>query len=345
MSSDFFKKFEGQIESMGKDGVIGIMKSAHLEVNKIKNNKQKNKGDIRGMLKLHSSFDDWNEMYNDNKNRPKPKKPNLIKSKEIENIKTERLLFINKKLNNKSNNSVIQEIFRSPPPTQKRQILKSENNFRKENYDKPSDSKRNNKVNNNIKIIQSKTISNTRNQNNLVLPRISQHKKKKVQISLRPISQTKVSPTKILLSKSDNDILQKVQKESQYIQEISKKSQQLLITTDFKPNTQRKSSSIPNNHLPSVVTNNTNKLQPIRKQSRNFPNTSPSISQHPTLDIIKEEEYDQDEEEESEYKPYMHNRYNINQINTPINEIERLMQQRLSYQHFLPFGSKFKIKN
>lgn len=339
MSSDFFKKFEGQIESMGKDGVIGIMKSAHIEVNKIKNNKQKNKGDVRGMLKLHSSFDDWNEMYNENKNRPKPKKLQLIKSKE--NIKTEELLFINQKFNNKSKNSVIQEIFRSPP-VQKRQILKSENNFRKEKYDNHSESKRNNKVNNNIKIIQSKTIS-TRNQNNLVLPRISPQKKKKVQISLPSLSQPKGNPTRIM-SKSDNDILQKVKKESQYIQEISKKSQQLLITTDFKASTQRKSSTIPNNQLPSVLTNNTNQLQPIRNKSRNFPNTSPSISQHPTLDIIKEEEYDQDEEE-SEYRPYMQNRYNFNPINTPINEIEQLMQQRLSYQHFLPFNSKFKIKN
>ena len=343
MSSDFFKKFEGQIESMGKDGIIGIMKSAHLEINKTKNNKQKNNGDIRGMLKLHSSFDDWNEMYKNNKNRPNQKKLQLIKSKE--NIKTEGILFINKKFNNKSKNSIIQEVFRSPP-SQKRQILKPPNNLRKEEY---PDRKRNNKVsfnlNNNLKILQSKTISNKINQNNdnLILPTISPQKKKKTYISLRPLSQTKSNPTKIL-SKRDNDILQKVKKESQYIQEISKKSQQLLITTDFRANSQRKS-SIPNNKLPSLIINHTNQLQPIQKQTRNFPNTSPSISQHLTLDIIKEEEeYDQDEEE-NEYKPYIQNRYNINSNNTPTNDIELLMQQRLSYQHFLPFNSKFKIKN
>ena len=48
MSSDFFRKFQGQIESIGKEGVIGIMKSAHIEVAKPRRGKRKK--DLKSML-------------------------------------------------------------------------------------------------------------------------------------------------------------------------------------------------------------------------------------------------------------------------------------------------------
>ena len=34
--NDFLNKFKDQVEYIGKDGIIGIMKSAHFEINKSK---------------------------------------------------------------------------------------------------------------------------------------------------------------------------------------------------------------------------------------------------------------------------------------------------------------------
>ena len=61
MSSDFFRKFQGQIESIGKEGVIGIMKSAHIEVAKPRRGKRKK--DLKSMLILDSNLNEWSDMF------------------------------------------------------------------------------------------------------------------------------------------------------------------------------------------------------------------------------------------------------------------------------------------
>ena len=302
MSSDFFRKFQGQIESIGKEGVIGIMKSAHIEVAKPRRGKRKK--DLKSMLILDSNLNEWSDMFSKKKvKKTGEERNNRFKKQMI--LKTEEKMFMNKKFNNNTKNSSI--------------LNKGSTNKIIINHTSPS-------INSHrITIpIKQTNSSNGKKTKSLILPKIDQRyinsQRLNPSFSLNSI---KKLPKQKVLSKSESDLIRKVKQETNYISDITKKSQILLkphsLTTNPKPPRPIKS---------------------ILKPSRNFPNTSPSISKTLTLDVIQEEDADPDEEPNVSF---------INDVPSPQNnkmsDIELLMQQRMSYQYYLPSNSVFKIKS
>ncbi len=220
-------------------------------------------------------------------------------------FETEEKMFMNKKFNNNTKNSSI--------------LNKGSTNKIIINHTSPS-------INSHrITIpIKQTNSSNGKKTKSLILPKIDQRYINSQRLNpFFSLNSIKKLPKQKVLSKSESDLIRKVKQETNYISDIAKKSQILL--------------------KPHSLTTNPQPPRPIKsilKPSRNFPNTSPSISKTLTLDVIQEEDADPDEEPNVSF---------INDVPSPQNnkmsDIELLMQQRMSYQYYLPSNSVFKIKS
>ena len=324
MSSDFLRKFQGQMESIGKEGVIGIMKSAHIEVAKPR--KGKRKKDLKSMLILDSNLNEWSDMFSKKKvKKTGEERNNRFKKQMI--LKTEEKLFMNKKFNNNNTKISINNIF-NKGSTNKTKINHTSPSINSQRITIPI------KYSNNIPIKPRLTnSSNTKKTQSLILPKIEQQYLKSQRLNpSSSLNSIKKLPKQKVLSKSESDLIRKVKQETNYISDIAKKSQILLQ---------------PHSHSNHLITNTqpTRPIKSILKTSRNFPNTSPSISKNLTLDVIQEEEVDPEEEPNAQNVSFINDVPNPQIENNKMSDIELLMQQRMSYQYYLPSNSVFKIKS
>jgi hypothetical protein len=191
--NDFLNKFKDQVEYIGKDGIIGIMKSAHFEINKSKKKKKIKKNNIDYNLSVNLKSIDRKNEFRENKqilreksennitknnNKNKLNNQNLI-SRNItytpikafskikinfnsKNFKTEKNNSENKKDNKKINKKQTLDLIKST-------IIKKNNN-NKDNKISKSFITRNpgNKINLKASFIRKKEVYSPKKQNNKV---------------------------------------------------------------------------------------------------------------------------------------------------------------------------------
>ena len=98
---DFLKQYKDQVEFIGKDGIVGIMKSARFEINKkVKNNRNQ---DI-----LHSSpsYNQKRNLYENNRYE-RQKSENIISSNRNGKVNNNNKLEKKNSFNNLKNNNLI----------------------------------------------------------------------------------------------------------------------------------------------------------------------------------------------------------------------------------------------
>ena len=117
-NNNFLNKFKGQVEYIGKNGIIGIMKSAHFQINKKKDNKNNNQYPDMKLILME-----------------KKKKIKEIKMKRDKTLKTLKLKF---NLNTKKQSSKNLKTYNTPKKklTKIKIISNKKNNRSKERYKK-----------------------------------------------------------------------------------------------------------------------------------------------------------------------------------------------------------------
>jgi hypothetical protein len=102
---DFLKQYKDQVEFIGKDGIVGIMKSARFEINK-KNKTNKN----QEILKTSPSYNQKRNVYENNRYE-RQKSENIISLNRNEKVNNKNKLKKNNSFNTFRSSNLIKGKF------------------------------------------------------------------------------------------------------------------------------------------------------------------------------------------------------------------------------------------